>query len=172
MCPVVLGGRVGERTEPEHGSHRRSPLLTLRATLYTGKGRRPRGSRAPGTLQTLLCLCLPWQPGLGRPGPREPVPAALLPGPHGAASPPGQHTGPRAGPGGAHPPGEPVPLSRDPPALLLGLRGPAFPPGQRGAERLWWRPCSLPVCTFPSPCRPLAVPGREQPALSHADWLS
>ena len=93
MCPVVLGGRVGERTEPEHGSHRRNPLLTLRATLYTGKGRRPRGPRAPGTLQTLLCLRRPWQPGLGRPGPREPVSTALLPEPHGAASPPGQHVG-------------------------------------------------------------------------------
>lgn len=32
--------------------------------------------------------------------------------------------------------------------------------------------CSLPVCTSPFPCRPLAVPGREQPALSHVDWLS
>lgn len=110
---------MGVRTEPEHGPHQRSPLLTLRATPCTGDGRRPYGPRAPGALQTLLGLCLPWQPGLGQPGPGEPVPTALFPGPCGAASPPGQRAGPRVGPGGVRPPREPVPLSRDSEGLLF-----------------------------------------------------
>lgn len=93
-------GQGGVRTEPEHGHHRRSPLLTLRATPCT--------RRAP---------CRPCWACASR--------GSLVPGPRGPASPPGQHAGLRVGLQGVCPPREPVPLlpGHRRPAFPPGLCG-------------------------------------------------
>lgn len=73
--------------------------------------------------------------------------------------------------GGAQGPGWPAPMA----CRARGPRRPgwaASPWVGLGCGAALAMRCSLPVCTSPFPCRPLAVPGREQPALSHVDWLS
>lgn len=163
MCPVVLGGRVGERTEPGARVSPEKPARSCGHAVHPERAAVPVGPehRHPADPTVPVPPMAAWA---GPTVPREPVPApcSWTTG----CFPPGQHTGLRAASEEPILQGAWPLLSRDPRPCLLGPCGPAFPPGQRGAERLWWRPCSLPVCTFFSPAAWLYLAGSSLPCLT------